>query len=185
MAGFSERDYSRVVNRESESAVAAPEDVVPYIERTRRLYAGEKPYRWVAHDAEREPPPWAPVTKPLSALRVALIASGGVYRDDQAPFHFRNDTSHREIPVDTRADRLRVSHFGYDVRNARRDPGCVFPLRALRELAAMGVVGGVVTPALSFMGGIYSARRVREELAPRFRDFVLREEADLAFLVPA
>jgi len=35
------------------------------------------------------------------------------------------------------------------------------------------------------MGGIYSARRVREELAPRFRDFVLREEADLAFLVPA
>jgi hypothetical protein len=79
------------VNRESEPTVAAPEDVVPYIERTRQLYAGEKPYRWVTHDAEREPPPWAPVTKPLSALRVALIASGGVHRDDQAPFHFRND----------------------------------------------------------------------------------------------
>ena len=78
-----------------------------------------------------------------------------------------------------------MSHFGYDTRDASRDPGCVLPLRALRELAAEGVIGSLVDPALSFMGGIYSARRVSEELATRFRDFVLREEVDLAYLVPA
>ena len=158
---------------------------VPYIERTRTLYARQEPYRWVVHDAEREPPPWTPITRPLEGLRVALIGSGGIHRDDQAPFHFRNDTTHREIPLETPAARLRVSHFGYDVRDAARDAGCVLPLRALRELAADGEVGGVVSPVLSFMGGIYSARRVRDELAPRFRDFVLRQEADLAYLVPA
>jgi D-proline reductase (dithiol) PrdB len=162
-----------------------PGDAVSYIERTRSLYASQAPYRWVVHDARQDPPPWTPIEKPLGALRVALMASGGIYRDDQEPFHFRNDTSHREIPVETSEDRLRVAHFGYDIRDAARDPGCVFPLRALRELAAAGVVGGFVSPVLSFMGGIYSARRVREELAPRFRDFVLRERADLAYLVPA
>jgi D-proline reductase (dithiol) PrdB len=162
-----------------------PGDAVSYIERTRSLYASQAPYRWVVHDAQQSPPPWTPIAKPLRALRVALIASGGVYRDDQPPFHFRNDTSHREIPVETSADRLRVSHFGYDISDAARDPGCVFPLRALSQLAAEGLVSGVASPAFSFMGGIYSARRVREELAPRFRDFVLRQRADLAYLVPA
>ncbi len=162
-----------------------PSNTVPYIERTRRLYARQAPYRWVEHDPAREPTPWTPVERPLAATRVALIASGGVHRDDQEPFHFRNDTSHRELPPDTPAARLRVSHFGYDVRDAARDPGCVFPLRALRELIAEGVLGGFAGPALSFMGGIYSARRVREELAPRLRDLVLRQEADLAYLVPA
>ena len=78
-----------------------------------------------------------------------------------------------------------MAHFGYDFSDAARDPGCVLPLRALRELASEGVIGGLVEPALSFMGGIYSARRVREELAARFRDFVTRQEADLAYLVPA
>ncbi|MBW1688877.1 MAG: hypothetical protein JRS35_27935 [Deltaproteobacteria bacterium] len=87
--------------------------------------------------------------------------------------------------METSADRLRVSHFGYDIRDAARDPGCIFPLRALRELAVDTVVGSVASPALSFMGGIYSARRVREELAPRLRDIVLRQRADLAYLVPA
>jgi len=162
-----------------------PEEAVSYIERTRSLYARQAPYRWVVHDPQRDPPPWTPLTGPLGKLHVALIASGGVHRDDQAPFHFRNDTSHREIPVETPADRLRVSHFGYDISDAARDPGCVFPLRALRELVAEGVVGGFASPALSFMGGIYSARRAREELAPRLRDFVLRQRVDLAYLVPA
>lgn len=162
-----------------------PGNAVSYIERTRSLYSSQAPYRWVVHDPEQDPPPWTPIAKSLANLRVALIASGGVYRDDQVPFHFRNDTSHREIPVETPADRLRVAHFGYDTSDAVRDPGCVFPLRALRELAAEGVVGGFASPALSFMGGIYSARRVREELAPRLRDIVLRQQADLAYLVPA
>jgi D-proline reductase (dithiol) PrdB len=165
--------------------VSRPPDTVPYIDRTRELYSREEPYRWIVHDPEQEPPPWTPIAKPLSALRVTLLSSGGVYRDDQAPFHFRNDTSHREIPLETDPERLRVAHFGYDIRDAQRDPGCVLPLRALGELARDGVIRAAASPAFSFMGGIYSARRVREELAPRLCDLVLRQGADLAYLVPA
>jgi D-proline reductase (dithiol) PrdB len=158
---------------------------VSYIERTRLLYASQPPYRWVRHDPSREPPPVTPLRVPLARARVALVASGGVHRADQPPFHFRDDTSHREIALETDPGELRVAHFGYDTRDARRDPGCVLPLRALRALAAAGVIGEVADPAWSFMGGIYSARRVREELAPRLRDLVLRQRADLAYLVPA
>ncbi|MDJ0789895.1 MAG: hypothetical protein QNK05_24115 [Myxococcota bacterium] len=165
--------------------MARPADAVPYIERTRALYARQAPYRWVVHDLEHEPPPWTPIRSSLASSRVALISSGGVHREDQEPFHFRNDVSHREIPADTPASRLRVSHFGYDIRDAARDPGCVLPLRALRELVDRRVLGAIAGPALSFMGGIYSARLVRDDLAPRLRDLVLRQQADLAYLVPA
>ena len=162
-----------------------PADCVPYIERTRALYSSQGRYRWTMNDRERDPVPWTPLHRPLRETRVALISSSGVYRDDQEPFHFRNDCSHREIPIDTPNERLRVAHFGYDTRDAQRDPGCVFPLGALRELASEGVIGSIADPALTFMGGIYSARRVRDELAPRLAEIVLRQQADLAFLVPA
>jgi D-proline reductase (dithiol) PrdB len=157
-------------------------EAVPYIERTRTLYASQAPYRWVVnHDV----PPWTAPKRLLAESRVALIASGGVHLRSQEPFHFRNDCSHREIPFDAPAEELAVAHFGYDLRDARRDPGCVLPLAALRALCERGGIGSLPDHALSFMGGIYSARRVREELAPRLRDQVLRQNADLAYLVPA
>ena len=165
-------------------ASTAPRDRVPYIERTRRLYASQRPYQWISCDRESDPPPWTPIEGTLSERRVALIGSGGVHLHDQEPFHFRNDVSYREISLDADPSDLRVAHFGYDTRDAKRDPACVLPLRALSELAAGGEIGDVVDPALSFMGGIYSARLVREELAPRLRDFVLRERANLVLLVP-
>lgn len=162
-----------------------PPDAVRYIERTRSLYSSQPPYRWLHHDPATNPLPWTPITKPIATSRVALLASGGIHLATEPPFHFRNDVSHREIPADTQNEDLRVAHFGYDVRDAQRDPGCVFPLTALRALATEGAIGAVADPALSFMGGIYSARLVRDDLAPRLRDFVLRQRADLAYLVPA
>ena len=136
------------------------------------------------NDRESAPPPWTPIEGPLERKRVALISSGGVHHASQEPFHFRNDTSHREIAMDTPADDLRVAHFGYDTSDAKRDPACVLPLGALGDLAASGEIDSVVEHALSFMGGIYSQRLVREVVAPRFRDFVLHERADLVLLVP-
>ena len=163
---------------------AMPEDAVPYIDRTRTLYAAQKPYRWVVHDRETEPPPFTPIEGELADQRVAVIGSGGVHLAGQEPFHFRNDCSHRAIPLSSEPEDQRVAHFGYDTTDAKRDPACVLPVRALRELAEAGEVGSAVDPALSFMGGIYSSRQVRDDVAPRFRDFVLGEKASLVLLVP-
>jgi len=167
-----------------DQVTSCPADAVPYMDRTRRLYASQRPYQWLVHDRETEPPPWAPIEGPLEEMRVAVISSGGVYHAEQEPFHFRNDVSHREIPIDTPSTDLRVAHFGYDTSDAKSDPACVLPLRALSELAAAGEIGSLVDRALSFMGGIYSQRLVRDEVAPRFRDIVLGERVDLVLLVP-
>ena len=71
------------------------------------------------------------------------------------------------------------------LRDAERDVNCVFPLERMRELEAAGVIGELVDPAFSFMGGIYSARKVRDELAPQIVDELKRAHADAFFLVPA
>lgn len=156
---------------------------VDYIQRTREQYAGlgYPPYRWVVNE---QPPPLTPVVKPLRESRVALIASGGVYVRGQVAFHFKDDSSYRIVPRDVDYHDLRVTHFAYDLTDARADPNVVFPLETLLELADEGYVGEVSPHAYTFMGGIYSARRVEQQLAPALTNHLRDDEVDLAILVP-
>jgi D-proline reductase (dithiol) PrdB len=154
---------------------------VEYIPRTRELYKQYTPYKWVVN---ADTPPWTPLGKPIAQCRIALMTSGGILYRDQPRFH-REDASYRRIPRDARREELSVWHFGYPTRDAERDVNCVFPLERMRELEAAGVIGELVGPAFSFMGGIYSARKVRDELAPQIVDELKRAHADAFFLVPA
>jgi D-proline reductase (dithiol) PrdB len=158
-------------------------DVVDYLAQTRDSYTalGYDAYRWADNP---EPVALTPLTKPLSESRVALIASGGVYRSGQVAFTHKDDLTHREIPSDTATEDLRVTHFAFDQTNARQDPNVVFPLDALRTLAAEGVIGSVADEALTFMGGIYSQRRLGETVIPNLVRRVRELDADLALLVP-
>ncbi len=58
------------------------------------------------------------------------------------------------------------------------------PLGALRRLEEEGVIGEVADNIFSCMGGIYSQRRVREELAPAMLDAYRAQNIDAAFLIP-
>jgi len=159
-------------------------EAIEYIARISDKYAklGYKPYQWVYnHDS----PPWQPLRKPLSDCRVGLIASGGIYVTGQVAFHFKDDASFREIPTDVNVADLRTAHFAYDQNDARRDPNVVFPIDTLRRLVKEGIIGSLTEHAFTFMGGIYSSRRVRDELAPLLTERLLAEQADLALLVPA
>jgi D-proline reductase (dithiol) PrdB len=146
-----------------------------YIAETRQLYSslGYDSYRW----AERpEPPAFVPITKPVDEWRIAVIASGGIYAVGQEAFHTKDDTSIRLIPTDTPTADLRTAHFAYDQTDARNDPNCVIPLDALR---------GRLTPhAATFMGGIYSTRRLEEETVPALLEFCKEEAPDVVLLVP-
>ena len=115
---------------------------------------------------------------------MSLVASGGIDVAGQVAFHYRDDTSYREVPTDVATADLRVTHFAYDMTDARRDPNVVFPIDPLRRLVAEGVIGELAPLAFTFMGGIYSARRVREELAPRLTERLASEGVDVALLVP-
>ena len=156
---------------------------VDYIERTREQYSalGYPVYRWVESEA---PPPWAPVRKPLAESRLGLVASGGVYIAGQVAFHFKDDHSYREIDTATASSELRVTHFAYDLSDARSDPNVVFPLDTLRSLVADDRLGSLSETAYSFMGGIYSSRKVEKILAPALTRRIVEDEVDLVLLVP-
>lgn len=158
-------------------------DVIDYIAQTRASYEqlGYDAYRWAV---EPEPSAFVAPGKPLSESRVALIASGGIYQVGQVAFHHRDDTSHRRIPSAVATADLRISHFAYDKTDARVDPNVVFPIDALRRLVDEGEVGSLTSHALTFMGGIYSQRRLREELIPALTAEIEAMEPDVVLLVP-
>lgn len=158
-------------------------DAVDYIKVTRDSYAllGYDSYRWAQNpDAAALVGP----SKPLHESRIVLIASGGVYRAGDVGFTHKDDLTHREVPVDTPTSELRVTHFAYDQTSARRDPNAVFPIDALRSMVAAGEIGELAEVALTFMGGIYSQRRLQETLVPALVDRVRELDADIALLVP-
>ncbi len=156
---------------------------VDYIERTREQYdgLGYPAYEWVRIE---EDPPFVPVSKPLTDSRVGLIASGGIYQHGQVGFNYKDDISFRVIRTDTRSEDLRVIHFAYDLTDAREDPNVVFPTQTLNDLARCNRIGELAVNAYTFMGGIYSARKVRDILAPALADRVQKDEVDVVILVP-
>lgn len=156
---------------------------IEYIRRIRDSYAdlGYAAYQWVVNE---EPPSWQPLRKPLSECRLGLVATGGIYVTGQVAFHYRDDTSIRAVPTDVKTADLRTAHFAYDQTDARDDPNVVFPIDTLRRLVREGVIGELAEHAFTCMGGIYSSRRVREELAPKLRERLLEEQVDAALLVP-
>jgi glycine/betaine/sarcosine/D-proline reductase family selenoprotein B len=163
--------------------LASTRPPIDYIARTTDQYSalGYPAYRWVENE---EPSPWREPQKPLSASRLGLVASGGIYVAGQIAFHWKDDLSLRLIDRDTPISELRATHFAYDVTDARSDPNVVFPLETLRGLEREGLIGELGARAYSFMGGIYSSRSVREVLAPALIERLLEDDVDRVLLVP-
>ena len=162
------------------STVQSPID---YIERTRALYSSlDYPaYTWV-HEEEA---PLSKLDKPLDQCKVGLICSGGIYLKGQVAFHYKDDTSYRVIHSDCSNDDLRVTHFAYDLEDAREDINVVFPLQTLHKLSSESFIKAVSDRVYSFMGGIYSSRKVRDYVAPSLANQAVKDEVDLVVLVPA
>lgn len=143
---------------------------------------GYAPYRWVrAEDA----PAWQALAKPLAQARIGMLGTAGAYVPGQLAYHYKDDSSIREILSATQDHDLRFAHVTENyLVDARHDPACVFPLRALRKLAAEGAIGALAPTVFSCMGGIYSQRRVREELAPALLAAFQAQQVDAVLLVP-
>ena len=155
-----------------------------YIKQTLELYdsLGYPPYQWFKADS---PAPWTDLAKPLSQSRLGMIATAGTYVTGQVAYYYKDDTSTRKIPADTPVDKLRFSHITENyLVDARKDPRTVFPLEALQHLRQEGVIGDLADNYYSCMGGIYSQRRVTEELIPNLSMDMLAEKIDVLLLVP-
>ena len=156
---------------------------IKYIDRTREQYAalGHGEYRWVHSD---DSPPWTPLSKRVSESKLGVVATGGIYAVGQSAFTFLDDTTYRAIPTDIASGKLRATHFAYDLTDARDDINVVFPIDTLRGLVAEGAVGQIAANFYTCMGGIYSARRVRDELAPALVERCVTDGLDVVLFVP-
>ncbi len=157
---------------------------VQYMDAVTRRYAalGYRPYAWYRADS---PPAFRALPKPVRESRLGVLTTAGTYVAGQVAYHYKDDTSVRAIPGDTPVHRLRFAHITENyLEDPRRDPNCIVPMEALRAAEADGVIGALAPELLSCMGGIYSQRRVREELIPRVEAHFQAQQADLALLVP-
>lgn len=142
---------------------------------------GYAPYRWYQAD---DAPPWTPLARPLAASRVGMLSTSGAYAVGQVAYHYKDDTSIRSIPADTPKSALRFSHVTENyLVDARQDADCILPLTALRALQAEGAIGSLADRVFSCMGGVYSQRRVREEVAPALLAGFRQQKVDCALLV--
>lgn len=66
------------------------------------------------------PPVWAPVTKPLNEMVIALATAAGVHRKEDKRFNLAGDFTWREIYDSTPSSDLMVSHGGYDNTTSTR-----------------------------------------------------------------
>ena len=155
-----------------------------YIRQTKENYQklGFEPYQWFHADRESV---FANLTKPLSQSKVGLISTAGTYVHGQVAFHYKDDTSIRAIPSNSKVSDVRFSHLmeNYLVE-ARQDPCSVFPLEALTQLESDGIIGELAKNYFSCMGGIYSQNRVATELIPNLEKAISDEQLDLLLLIP-
>lgn len=162
---------------------------IPYLARIRDYYLAlgyGAPYEW-AHFAEV---PFAPLAKPLSQSRVALVTTAAPYqpgKGDQGPRAPYNAGAkfYEVYSGDTARDPdLRISHVAIDRdHTTAEDMNSYFPLRALREAAARGRIGGL---AARFHGAPTnrSQRITAEKDAPEIVARCRADGADAAILVP-
>ncbi len=142
-------------------------------------------YRWRKID----PVPWAPLEKPLSDCRLALVSSAGFVTPDQGAFDGSmrgGDPSFRSIPSDFPTADLIDTHRSdsFDHEGMVRDPNLAFPIDRVRELVESGRIHSVGAEHISFMGSITAPKRLVRDAAPEIAHRLLKSQVDVALLVP-
>lgn len=140
---------------------------------------------FITHDES----PFAPLNKPLSQCRVALVTTGGVHLRNQVPFDMidpEGDPSFREIPATSEQKDLTITHNYYDHSDADKDINIVLPIMRLREMADTGEIESVNTRHFSFMGHIIGPHinTLVHETAPQVAAMLKDDQVDIVILTP-
>jgi D-proline reductase (dithiol) PrdB len=147
---------------------------------------------WISREEQQLPIPWAPMRKPLSESRVALISSAAVRLTGDRPFDeeaerenpWWGDPSYRVIARGTRSDDVRLHHLHIERSYGESDLDCVLPLTRLEELSEAGVIGEPAPSHYSFMGYLLRPEEFLRTSVPALVARMKAEAVDAALLVP-
>ena len=115
------------------------------------------------------PSVWAPVTKELKDMSIALATAAGVHKKSQERFNLAGDWTWRKIENTTPSSDLMVSHGGYDNSDVNKDINCMFPIDRIHELAG-------------FMGGGGNQEKFKHETGPAIAEMFKNEDVDAVIL---
>mgnify|MGYP001220132762 FL=1 len=124
------------------------------------------------------PPVWAPVTKSLDEMVIALVTAAGVHLKSDERFNLAGDTSYRIVNSDANSKDLMVSHGGYDNSDVNKDINCMFPIDRLKELAEEGFIKGIAPKHIGFMGGGGDVKAFVEKTGPEIANILKEEGVD-------
>lgn len=149
---------------------------VPYMERTRRYYRAlgyANDYKWARFDDV----PFAPLARPLSSLRIALITTA-------SPADFDGVKRVWSAAVSPPPEKLFTDNVAWDKDSTHtNDRASFLPIEAASELAAEGRFAGL-TARFHGVPTEYSQRKTRTEDAPEILARVREDKADAAILCP-
>ena len=128
------------------------------------------------------PPVWAPVTKPLNEMVIALATAAGVHRKEDKRFNLAGDFTWREIYDSTPSSDLMVSHGGYDNSDVNKDINCMYPIFRLHELAKEGLIKATAPYHYGFMGGGGNQEKFKHETGPAIAKMFVEEGVDAVIL---
>jgi hypothetical protein len=160
---------------------------LPYLHRIRTYYQAlgyGAPYRW----AQYAEVPFAPLAKPLSETRVALVTTAAPYdpdKGDQGPRSAYNAAAkfYRVYSEATAGEPdVRISHVGIDRKHtSQEDINTWFPLAQMKRLTATGRIGEVA-PRFHGLPTNRSQRTTLEQDCPDLLRAVREDTADVAVL---
>ena len=137
--------------------------------------------------------PWAPLAKPLSEARIALVTTAGInVRGVEPPFDYEReqanpgwgDPTYRVLPRDLRQEQVQSGHLHINNDDIDADFNVAFPISRMLELEAAGVIGSLAPTNYSFMGYQPDTTEWREKYAPEVAERMKAEAVDAVLLTP-
>ena len=128
------------------------------------------------------PSVWAPVTKELKDMSIALATAAGVHKKSKERFNLAGDWTWRKIENTTPSSDLMVSHGGYDNSDVNKDINCMFPIDRIHELAAEGFIRACAPVHAGFMGGGGNQEKFKHETGPAIAEMFKNEDVDAVIL---
>ena len=137
--------------------------------------------------------PWAPLGKPLSEAKIALVTTAGInVRGLEPPFDYEReqkepmwgDPTYRRIPRDVRQEQIQTGHLHINNDDIAQDVNVALPLQRMIELEGEGVIGSLAETNYSFMGYQPDTREWREHYGPEVAQKLKDERVDGVLLTP-
>ncbi|MFC1850182.1 hypothetical protein ACFL27_08330 [candidate division CSSED10-310 bacterium] len=135
--------------------------------------------------------PWTPFQKKLSACRLSVVTTAGIYLEGQEPFDTdrgAGDPSFREIPSACDTSSLKVAHLHYPLERALRDINVLLPFKSLRKLVEHRVLADLAPRFYSFgFGGGLTGEYINPPLgtAHLLAQELKKDGADVVLFIPA